>query len=48
MAKKTIKKKKITYRIGEIVVNDATDKGLVSTIYKQLIQPNNNNKKQPN
>ena len=29
--------KKTTYRMGEIVSNDATDKGLISRIHKQLI-----------
>ena len=36
--KETIKKKKqpkkTTYRMGEISLNDATDKGLISKIYK--------------
>ena len=32
--------KKTTYRMEKIVSNDATDKGLISRIYKQLIQPN--------
>ena len=33
----------------KILANDATDKGLTSKIYKQLIKlNNNNNKKQPN
>ena len=31
--------KKTVYRMGKIVSNDATDKGLISKIYKQLIQP---------
>ena len=32
--------KKTNYRMEKIVSNDATDKGLISRIYKQLIQPN--------
>ena len=32
--------KKTTFRMGEIVSNDATNKGLISRIHKQLIQPN--------
>ena len=32
----------------KIFVNDVTDKGLISKIYKQLLQFNNKRKKQPN
>ena len=40
-AKKTIKKQKRQPTEWEkIVSNNATDKGLISKIYKQLIQPN--------
>ena len=35
---KLLKKKNTTYRMGEIVSNDATDRGLISKIYIQLIQ----------
>ena len=34
------RKKKTTYGMGAIVSNDATDKGLISRIYKQLTQFN--------
>ena len=35
-----IKYKKTAYGMGEIVSNDATDKGLISKIHKQLIRFN--------
>ena len=41
-AKKAIKTKKTTYGMGENIdiCNDVTDKGLISKLYKQLIQLN--------
>ena len=47
-AKEAINKTKIQPTDWEkIFTNDATDKGLISKIYKQLMQPNIKNK-QPN
>ena len=48
-AKETIKKPKRQLPEWEkIVSNDATDKGLISKIYKQLIQLNNKKTNKPN
>ena len=47
-AKETINKtKRQPMKWEKIFANDATFKGLISKIYEQLIQPNNNNKNNP-
>ena len=47
-AKETINKtQRQPMEWDKIFANDATDKGLISKIYKQLIQLNNNNKNNP-
>ena len=48
-AKETINKmKRQPTELEKIFANDTTDKGLISKIYKQLIQPNIKKKKKPN
>ena len=48
-AKETINKmKRQPSEWEEIVANEATDKGLISKIYKQLMQLNIKKNKQPN
>ena len=47
-AKKTINKmKRQSMEWEKIFANDATDKGLISKIYKQLMQLNNKNTNNP-
>ena len=45
-AKETINKK-TTHRMGEILANEVTDMGLISKIYKQLMQHNIKKTKNP-
>ena len=44
-AKETIKKKRQPTEWEKVVSNDATDKGLISKIYKQFIHLNSKKKK---
>ena len=39
--------KKTTCRVGEIIANETTDKGLISKVYKQLMQLNMNKTNNP-
>ena len=47
-AMETTKNENITYGLGRIFSNNATDEGLISKIYEHLIQLSNNNKRNPN
>ena len=40
IAKKTINKTETSLRMSKICANEATNKGLISKVYKQLIQLN--------